>query len=241
MESKLTQIDIIILSFAQSEILKQVTINCLESLMTSEDPEFIKFNIIIIESQKELEPFQYQYGETIYPDVPFGYNRYMNIGISKTSSSFICLCNNDLLFHPKWATAILQPLNFYRQIYSASPMCTFHHEKRMGISRDIGLMPGHTERVEVSGWCLFFKRRILKLIGRLDDNFIFRHSSHDYTHLLFTLGLTHVLVTSSIVDHLDHTTLDKQDPERWNELMTEQDLYYKKKWGHRLGRNWQLL
>lgn len=235
-----TEIDIVILSFAQTEELKQVTINGLNSLMASEDPELIKFNIIIVESQKELKPFQYEYGQTVYPDESFGYNRYMNIGISMTSAPYICLCNNDLLFHPQWATEILKPFETYKNLSSASPMCTIHHAK-LGVVPNMGIFPGHRERTEVSGWCLFFKRSMLKLTGKLDENFIFRHASHDYTHLLSSLNLNHVLVTSSVVDHLDHTTLNKQEPERWNELMWKQDIYYEKKWGYRLGRKWEIL
>lgn len=240
MAAEIIEIDIVILSFAQTEELKQVTINGLNSLMASEDPEFIKFNIIVVESQKDLKPFQYEYGQTVYPDVPFGYNRYMNIGIAMTSAKFICLCNNDLIFHPNWATEILKPFRNYRGLSSASPMCSIHHGK-LGFKSDMGLFAGHRERTEVSGWCLFFKRRMLNLIGQLDENFMFRHASHDYTHLLSTFNLNHVLVTSSVVDHLDHTTLNKQEPERWNELMYQQDIYYYKKWGYRFGRNWEIL
>lgn len=240
MKSEITEIDIVILSFAQTDELKQITANCLTSLMASEDPELIKFNIIVVESRKDLKPFQYEYGQTVYPDQPFGYNRYMNIGISMTSAPYICLCNNDLIFHKHWATEILKPFNIYRQLSSASPMCTIHHTK-LGMEPNIGILTGYRERVEVSGWCLFFKRSMLELTGKLDENFIFRHASHDYTHLLLTLNLSHVLVTSSLVDHLDHTTLNKQEPERFDELMFQQDVYYEKKWGYRLGRKWEAL
>ena len=113
--------------------------------------------------------------------------------------------------------------------------------EKMGMEPNIGILTGYRERVEVSGWCLFFKRSMLELTGKLDENFIFRHASHDYTHLLLTLNLSHVLVTSSLVDHLDHTTLNKQEPERFDELMFQQDVYYEKKWGYRLGRKWEAL
>ena len=238
MASNVTEIDIVILSFAQTAALKQVTIDCLNSLIASEDPEQIKFNVIIIESQKDLKPYQYQHSQTIYPDEEFGYNRYMNIGISMTSAPYLCLCNNDLLFYPKWATEILDAFNTYPELSSASPMCTIHHTK-LGATPNMGLIPGYLERTEVSGWCLFFRRSMLELTGQLDGNFIFRHASHDYCHLLQVLGLNHVLVTSSIVDHLDHTTLNKQEPERFHELMDKQDVYYHKKWAYRLGHNWE--
>ena len=240
MASEITEIDIVILSYAQTEELRQVTINGLNSLIASEDPNQIKFNIIVVESQKDLKPFQYEHGQTVYPDVPFGYNRYMNIGISMTSAPYICLCNNDLIFYPNWATEILKPFNQYQDLSSASPMCTIHHTK-LGATVGMGNIQGTHERTEVSGWCLFFKRSMLRLIGQLDENFIFRHASHDYTYLLQVLNLNHFLVTASVVDHLDHTTLNKQEPERFNELMWKQDIYYEKKWGYRLGRKWEEL
>lgn len=238
MEPGITEIDIVILSFAQTEELKQVTINGLTSLMASEDPELIKFNVIVVESQKDLAPFQYEYGQTVYPDESFGYNRYMNIGVSMTSAPYICLCNNDLYFHKHWATEILKPFKVHEDLSSASPLCTIHHPK-MGILPNIGLVQGHRVRLEVSGWCLFFKRSMLNLTGKLDENFIFKYASYDYMHLLWVLDLKHFLVTSSLVDHLDHTTINSQESERFNELVFKQYVYYEKKWAHRLGHNWK--
>lgn len=150
-----TEIDIIILSFAQTDALKQVTIDCIHSLMASEDPGEIKFNVVVIESQKDLKPYQYENSTTVYSDQPFGYNRYMNIGIEMTSSPYVCLCNNDLIFHQHWATEILKPFEEYADLLSASPVCSIHHPK-MDFELNSGLKLGYRIRHEVSGWCLFF-------------------------------------------------------------------------------------
>lgn len=128
MKSK-TEIDIIILSFAQNEELKLITQHCINSLMASEDQEDIKFNVVVMESQQEMKPFQYKNTTTIYPEEAFGYHRYMNIGIDITSSKYVCLCNNDLHFHPGWATEILKSFHKYYDLSSASPFCSFHHPK----------------------------------------------------------------------------------------------------------------
>jgi len=241
MGNEIKEIDIVILSFAQTEELKQVTIDCLNSLMAAEDPELIRFNIIIIESQKELKPFQYKYGQTIYPDQPFGYNRYMNIGIAMTSSPYVCLCNNDLLFHTGWATKMIKHFTNFPELSSASPICSVHHPGMMGIEVNSGLRMGNTIRVEVSGWCIFIRRTLFNLTGQLDENFIFKYASHDYMNTLDVLNINHILVTSSIVDHLDHKTLHGQSEERQNELTTDQAVYYKKKWNYRRGKNWKEL
>src|SRR5476649_1250128 len=49
----------------------------------------IAFNIVVIESNKNLAPYQYTGTKTIYPDVKFGYNKYMNIGIQMTHNEYI--------------------------------------------------------------------------------------------------------------------------------------------------------
>lgn len=231
------EIDIIIVSYAQSDELKEITMNCISSLIASEDAEKIKFNVVVIESQKSLEPFQYSNSVTVYPDIPFGYHRYLNIGIEMTSSPFVCICNNDLIFYQNWATEILKPMS-YRDVYSASPFCSIHHPK-IGFKKYDGLKLGYRVRYEVSGWCIFFKRDVLQRTGRLDDNYIFWCADNDYANTLGVLGLKHVLVTSSIVDHLESKTLKKQSKERETELTDGEVFYFRKKWKPRLGETWE--
>jgi len=240
MENVNIVIDIIILSYAHTDELKEVTINCINSLITSENPSEIRFNILVIESQKELSPYQYQYSKTIYPDQPFGYNRYMNIGISMTSAPYICLCNNDLIFHSHWATEILKPFKQFEDLSSASPACSFHHPK-IGIQLNTGIKLGYRIRYEVSGWCLFFRRNMLNLTGKLDENYIFWCADNDYTNTLWILKLNHVLVTSSIVDHLENKTLNSQSLARQHELTESETIYFKKKWEPRTGVGWSIL
>lgn len=237
---KTVEIDIIILSYGQTDELKNTTINCINSLVASESPEQIKFNIVVIESEKTLRPFQYENSITIYPEQEFGYHRYMNIGIAMTSAPFICMCNNDLLFHASWATEILKPFQQYEDVSSASPICSIHHQE-MGFKLNDGLKLGYGIRKEIAGWCLFYKRDILRLMGKLDENYLFWCADNDYSNTLWVLKLNHVLVTSSIVDHLENKTLNNQTSERQEELTTQEGVYYEKKWKHRTGQDWILL
>jgi len=234
---KRIEIDIIILSYAQNETLKTTTINAVNSLIESEDPRLIKFNIVVIESQKDLQPFQYEYTKTLYPEEKFGYHKYMNIGIAATSASYICLCNNDLIFHENWATEILKPFNQYTDIYSASPVCSIHHPKH-GIELNTGLRLGFRIRHEVAGWCLFFKRDMLKITGQLDPNYNFWCADNDYINTLWVLKLNHVLVTSSIVDHLENVTLKNQTEEEQLRLTEQECIYLEKKWDSKMGEKW---
>ena len=235
MEERVT-IDVIILSYAQTEALKQMTINCLNSLAES-GGKHIYFKTIVIESEKAIAPYQYPHSKTIYPDQPFGYHRYMNIGIKMGTAEYVCICNNDLIFHKEWATEILKPFTQFSDVSSASPICSINHPAE-GFKVNDGIKIGYRIRKELAGWCIFFKRDILKLTGMLDENYIFWCADNDYANTLWTLKLNHVLVTSAIVDHLENKTLHSQTPERQLELTEQECIYYDKKWKHRDKENW---
>lgn len=234
-----TEIDIIILSYAQTEELKIVTENCISSLMISEDPEKIKFNIILIESEKSIAPFQYENTITVYPEVDFGYHRYMNIGIDMTNAPYICICNNDLIFYEGWATSMLTAFEMYK-LSSGSPACGIFHPKA-GYPLDGSVHFGYRVRAQVAGWCIFFRRDILERTGKLDENFKFWCADNDYASTLWALKLRHGLVTSSRVDHLESRTLNYQTKERQQMLTYDEIAYWEKKWKYRMGTGWILL
>lgn len=226
------EIDIIILSYAQDSELKAITEACITSLVASEDPQKIKFNIIIIESEKDLVPFQYPGTKTVYPAGQFGYNSFMNIGIGMTSAKYICICDNDLIFHCLWATEILKVFNKYPDFLSASPFCSNHHSK-MGFELNNGIYPGYRNHFEITGWCLFFKREMLQLTGNLDENYKFWCADNDYANTLLALNIGHVLVSSSVVDHLENQTISRQSVELQQELTSNEFFYFEKKWSYR--------
>lgn len=232
-----TEIDIIILSYAQNDELKMITEHCISSLMISEDEKKIKFNVIVVESEKRLRPFQYTQTETIYPEEEFGYHRFMNLGIASSSSKYICLCNNDIRFHPKWATELLKAFKRYTDLSSVSPYCSMHHP-RMGFEYNNGIYDGYRIRYEVAGWCLFLKRDVLRLTGQLDENYKFWCADNDYANTLDVLGLRHALVSSSVVDHLDSRTINTRAVDEEKALTSNEFFYLEKKWNARLGEGW---
>lgn len=236
----ITEIDMIILSYAQNSALKSITEQCIHSIICSEDQAKIKFNIIVIESEQVLLGFQYLNATTVYPDEPFAYNRFMNIGIGMTDAKYVCLCNNDLIFHIGWATEMLKAFNKYYDLSSASPACSAHHPG-MGFELNNGLYIGHRNRYEVAGWCLFVKRDLFRITGKLDENYKFWCADNDYANLIATLGLKHALVSSSIVDHLDGATLNYQTKEKQEDLTSLEFFYLEKKWNSRLGLGWKPL
>lgn len=224
-------IDIIILSFAKDEYLKNLTQQAIDSLLISEQSN-IKFNVLVIESNKRLSPFQYTGTSTIYPKQKFGYNKFMNIGIKITTSDYVCLCNNDLIFHKSWATEILKAFEKDMDLYSASPICEMHHTS-IGIKANSGNIYGYEIRKEVSGWCIFFKRAMLHLVSPFEEKLKFWYSDRDYINTLKSNDIKHALVTASIVDHLESRTLELETPTN-KDLLTRGDFfYYDYKWNHR--------
>jgi len=232
MNKSIIEIDVIILSYAVTDELQSVTANCITSLITSEDPLKFKFNVIVIESHHDLKGYQYPFSQTLYPSVSFGFHRYMNFGIKLTSAQYVCLCNNDLLFHSGWATEIMNAMQEIPDLLSVSPICSYYHPE-IGIPLHSGIRIGYQVGCEIAGWCLFVKRSIFKIMGELDENFMFNAADLDYSSTIKVLNIKHALVTSAVVDHLRSKTLNSQNDERQDELNFGK-AYYDSKWGHRL-------
>lgn len=226
------EIDIIILSYAYNDDLIQMTNECVSSLVESETSSNMKFNIVVLESNKLLKPYQFPSTTTIYPEQKFGFHSYLNIGINITSSSYICLCNNDLKFHKYWATEIIKYMDIYPDVFSASPICSIYHPS-IGFKLYDGISFGYRVGYELAGWCLFLRRDIFALIGKLDENYVFSGADYDFSYTLWVRNIKHALVSSSIVDHLTGRTLITQSKERQDDL-TNQITYHMKKWKSRI-------
>ncbi|MDO9552694.1 glycosyltransferase family 2 protein [Rhodonellum sp.] len=226
------KIDVIILSNASSPELKGITENAVQSLIASENPSDIQFDIVVIESNKKQEEYAYPCTRTLFPRKKFGFHKYFNLGISKTDSQYICLANNDLVFHKSWASEMLRAFDADPSLVSASPACSIHHPAH-GVDLYSGIHEGLEVRKEVAGWCLFFKREMLDITGKLDEGFTFWYSDNDYINTIQKHGLKHALVSSSIVDHLESQTLKSKDEKEQFKLTHNDRFYYEYKWGKR--------
>ncbi|MBD8487296.1 glycosyltransferase [Echinicola sp. CAU 1574] len=225
-------IDIIILSYAKGPKLRDLTETALKTLFDSESPEKIRFNVVVIESYKKAEKYDFPNTKTIYPKEKFGYHRYMNIGIEMTQSPYVCICNNDLEFHKGWASEILKAFEEDPHLSSVSPACSIHHPEH-GVKLHSGVHYGYEVRNELIGWCLFFKREILNITGKLDPKFKFWFADNDYSMTLQKHRLKHALVTSSIVDHLESQTLNTKRTRERRRLTARERFYYEYKWEER--------
>ncbi|WP_029275561.1 glycosyltransferase family 2 protein [Pedobacter borealis] len=222
-------IDIIILSNGKTDNLIKLTNQTIESLTDSEDQNSIMFNILVIESNSSLKPYQYLNAKTIYPETEFGFHKYLNIGLAETNKDLVCFCNNDLIFNKGWASAILAALEKDSDIYSVSTFCpSFHADKEDEIPNEINY--GYKNGVFFTGWCFFVKRSIFKIIGPFDEHFIFWYADDDFRLTLQKYGLKNVLVKSAKVKHLGSETLDKEQSSRQFRLRFSANAYFRYKW-----------
>ncbi len=222
-------IDIIILSYAKDEHLKGLTIQTINTLQESEDPEKICFNILVIESNKTLHPFQYENTTTIYPNEKFGFHKYLNIGIKQTNNPYVCLCNNDLIFHKGWATEILKAMDNDDTMLSAVPYCPNFHKKE-GFPENAPPLEGYFG--VLIGWCIFVKREIFDIIGMLDDNFVFWYCDYDYSNTLEKYKVKNCLISTAVVTHLGSESITRMDSKEHKKLTHLPRFYFSYKWHH---------
>lgn len=225
------KIDVIILSFAKNQDLKRITQNTIASLLQSEDVEDFIFNIIVIESNRKMIPYQYENSKTIYPTVKFGFHRFLNIGLKESHNSLICFCNNDLIFHKGWATEILNISLKYPEIGSFNTFCpTFHHDKEELIPFDVNY--GYQNGLAFTGWCFLVKRKIFETIGLFDEKLKFWYCDDDFRLTLQKYKIKNVLVRKSVVQHLVSKTLSSNNLGEQKYLELKGFAYFKYKWLH---------
>lgn len=218
---------IVILSLAQDDKLRAMTEQALHTLKNSSIPQDTQ--IIVVESNHQAPPYTVQGVQTVYLDPPFNFNRYMNHGIAITQSTYVALCNNDLLFSPDWMTEIHRTFQQNPDLHSISPACPDHHPEQ-GFPLNSGLYPGYRVWLEVAGWCLVFKREILSRTGKWDEQFYFWYADNDYAKTLEKHNFKHALLTSSHVQHLDKRTLRKQSSLKKFHLTYKSKARYQRKW-----------
>jgi hypothetical protein len=190
----------IILSYTNSEKIHRMTLECIDSLIVSEDfNEYLQLEILLIESNQNYREEGFAYPENvkvIVPGSPFNFHAYLNIGIKASAMPFVALCNNDLLFRKHWFTEILNVKKNVPRIRSFSPV-------QSGEATGEGLYSlGYDVRKHLKGWCMVAERKLFDNIGLPDEQFDFYYADDDYAMTLRKYHEPHALVHRSVVEHL---------------------------------------
>jgi GT2 family glycosyltransferase len=194
------KVDIVILSHGKTPELRGTTQNAINSCLSSESE--IEFNIIVIEQE---DTATYTRCQVYYDYDDFNYNRSMNRGIELGDAQYICLCNNDLIFYPNWCSILIDAMQKH-ELLSACPICPHVQKHRLSLKEEIYF--GYRNSHEVSGWCIMINRDILKIIGKLDEEFPFWFADNVYSEQLKRHNIKHACVTKSVVEHLGSKTLN---------------------------------
>lgn len=194
-------LDIIILSYAKTQQLLELTQRTIDSCHASEHEW--KFNVLVIEQERGVV---YANCKTMHVTEQFNYNKFMNIGLSYTSNQYAVLCNNDLVFHKGWAGELIGAMMF-NDLLSASPYCPKTHGESQHYRHGQAVNFGNLLHHHVAGFCIAINRDILKLIGKLNEDFPFWFADNAYCEQLKVHNIKHARVKASQVTHLGSTTL----------------------------------
>lgn len=213
-------LDVVILSNAKTLELSRITANCIDSLLASNSAK----NIFVVEQNQGIDWSEgHDNIRNIYLDMPFNYNQFANIAVKHCRSEWICIANNDLIFHEDW----------FREVYKAnypicSPRCPDDKRQQNITKNEIGEQVGR----HLSGWCFVIKRSVWEQIGGFDEDFSFWCADNSLMEQLLAIGIKPMVLKNSIVKHLGSKTLVTM--ENREELTRDQVKKFNKKYNKNL-------
>jgi hypothetical protein len=175
--------------------------NCIKTIDTN------KYKVIVVETNAKLKNKQIPLNaEFIFPEIPFNYNEFLNIGLKYIKDTKIVIANNDIVFEPGCLSIIESKLDVYD---SVCPQDIFTHTEL--IKEDI---IGTTVGYHVIGCCIGVTLNTIQKIGDFDSTFKFWYQDNDYCNNLKKYNLKHALLSDAKIKHLkmqSHSLLgDKQ-------------------------------
>lgn len=186
-------LDAVFLTNTASKELYDMTVVAIKTLLQSAP----NANVIVVESNPN-HPFGSYPGLTLEPRKPFNYNEFMNIGIRYGKSSYVLMCNNDIIFKQNAVPALIDGLRRHN-LESASPWePSFHKDRHDGLQE---VYFGHRIEYYVCGWCILATRAMLERLQPLDEQFEFWAQDLDYAKTLEVNGVRHGLIRAAEVQH----------------------------------------
>lgn len=225
-------VDAIILTNTKDLNLYGLTQRTINTLKWSES-DYI-FDAKVIESNKNhLEQgFIYHDCNTIVPDEPFKYNKFLNHGLKHCKSPWLVVCNNDLIFTQGWFSKLMKFHDQHPDVKSLSPFEPNWHLKR-GMDSKVDVNYGYRTSYEITGWCLVIHREIIEQCNLFDDQFDFWYQDNDYAETIRAAKYKHALVTNSRVYHMVSGSHHLLEGEEKHNMTAGQHEVFLKKWGNK--------
>ena len=224
------KLSVIILSYALDDDIYNLNKQAIESLLASETWVAGSLQILLIESNKE-NPYQYPYPnvEVLVPNEKFGFHRFFNIGIEHTDGEYIAFCNNDIIFHKGWFSAIREVADNHQRFLCFSPIDDSGDYPKMtpeALPRDKEFYKGWEHQKHFAPWCFVWKRIVFDITGPFDETFDLYGADGDELFTLSKNALWGVVCTKSVVNHLaGQTTIVKQSSIDNKYRITDYDKY----------------
>lgn len=224
-------VDVVILSWAKTTELGKITAKGIQTLLKSENPDKVKFNVFLLESNPGAKYNFPDNVKVIYMTEKFGYHKFMNIGRKMGNSKYVALCNNDLRFQRNWASNIIREMEADEKLLSACPVEPIVNMISKHFTNE---KYGYETRKFVNGWCIFQRRDIYDIIGDLDEQFVFWCCDDEYGMTLEKNNIKHALIKTSIVNHDDNggKSLQNLTPQQAQEYTNGGINIFRKKYGH---------
>lgn len=203
--------DVVILSNATDKVLKNLTRQAVKTLYDSEMTGV--FNIIVCEQTT----WKYNFATTLHMPGEFNYNRFANKAISAFNSPWVCVANNDVIFHSGWFSALLRvnaPV-----MSPANPANILQRRHKVPVQ-------GTAVQEHFSGWCFVMRRSVWQTIGGFDEEFPFYCADNAVVRQLVAAGITPMLVPDSRVSHVVGATRKKLPAKERRAITADQVALY---------------
>lgn len=224
------KLSVIILSYALDDDIYNLNKQAIESLLASETWPSGRLQILLIESNKE-NPYQYPYPnvDVLIPNEKFGFHRFFNIGIEHTDGEYLAFCNNDIIFHKKWFSAIREVADNRQRFLCFSPIDDSGNYPKMSpeaLPRDKAYYRGWEHQKHFAPWCFVWKRKAFDITGPFDETIDFYGADCDEQNMMSRNALWSVVCTKSVVNHLaGQTAVVKQSGKDDKYRITDYDKY----------------
>jgi hypothetical protein len=188
--------DVVMLSNAKTPELKSMTEQAVKTLLASQRRGV--FNVTVIEQTKQ----KFEGTTTIRMPGEFHFNRFANEGIKTGAAPWVCVANNDLVFHKGWMAELMKI-----KADVMSPVDPANKRQANIRKTESGFVNGR----HFSGWCFVMRRSVWERIGGLDEDFSFWGADTSTIEQLKAIGIIPIVVHASKVTHERSTTLKTLD------------------------------
>ena len=174
-----------------------------------------------------------------------GYAGACNVGMPTSTSEYVVLTNNDIIFTPGWLAQLVETAELNPRIGLVGPITNLaagpHREMLRSYKNDLEMLMQAAELrkrnhglVHEVPWLVFFctliKRCVYEKIGKLDESFgLGGHDDVDYSMRALEAGWCCVLDRSVFVHHYCSATY-KQNKMDYNQLLLEARKKFCDKW-----------